>query len=337
MRLCHEYSSNAAPLFPQTPPFFPSCIFFFATEASYNFPTTCFLSPPHPPRCVASPHAHACLSNAAPARNFPRASSGRGGSREGREGNTHSAPIHRLATPGGRPAGMLPGTGARCCGGMTETPSPRPAPLSLPGACADAGAGKGLAAEQRRCAATPGLSCPPPGNPPRPSRVFTPGDKSQYPRTAPGLALASGIMRNGGADPSPSPCSPLSRRDKIRHFWRGKGGRCCPPSRSRFRLVEGEWLRGARRAPPPRAPSPSPPKMAFGGGRCRKGGAGGGPLQMGGCGRSVEGSFWSKRAKWVRCTCRSWMPCEGAAPRGRACCRALSRGDTRVLRVLARS
>lgn len=157
------------------PPFLPFFFFFPHTKARYNFPTTCFHSPPDPPRCVASPHAHACLSNAAPARNFPCASAGRGGSREGREGNMQTALIHRLATPGGCPAGLLPGTGARCRRGMIEAPPPRLAPLSLPGACAEAGRGR----RRNKGAALrpPGCSPPPRPNPPRPSRAFTPGDK----------------------------------------------------------------------------------------------------------------------------------------------------------------
>lgn len=146
-------------------------------------------------------------------------------------------------------------------------------------------------------------------------------------------------MLGAGEDPlRPTPRSPLSRRDKIWHYWRGKEGRCCPPSHSRFCSVEGEWLRGARRAPPPRAPTPPPPPPRNGlqGGGAEKGEQRG-PLQPGWCSRSLEGSFWPKRAKWVRCTCRGWMPYEAATPRGRACCRAPSRGDTRVLRVRALS
>lgn len=116
-----------------------------------------------------------------PRGTFPRASGWawpltRGGGGGGRRRRRHTdtgptLPPRRVGAP--RVEG-----GVRVCvwgGVMNEAPPPLPAPLSLPGACAEAGAGMGPAAEQRRRAATPGLPTPPVPVPVLPSSFSSPG------------------------------------------------------------------------------------------------------------------------------------------------------------------
>lgn len=93
----------------------PSTLWRSPHQRKLQLLSTFFFPFPSQPAVSPLPHAHACLSNAAPAGRSPRASAGRGGTRGEREADTRTPPGHPRppATPGGRRAGGCGATGRR--------------------------------------------------------------------------------------------------------------------------------------------------------------------------------------------------------------------------------
>lgn len=221
---------------------------------------------------------------------------------------------------------------------MREAPAALPAPLSVPGACAERRRGwAGGGTKAARCAATPGR-VPAPARPP-PAPAWSIGMSQRYPGALPAPRCAwisLGVCHCAMTERTraPPPVSPphLSHRHEIWHLGRGKGRLCCPPPPRPQRVSVGgrRAPAGSPRAPPPRAPTPPPLLSGALGGR-RPGARG--PAA------APWGRSWvplSREGDAVPRTCRSGKPRGAGTPQGRAALPGSVR-ETRVLCVPGRA